>query len=210
MLKLEARKRENGNLETLRAEGLVPAVFYGKGEDAVSISVKASDLEKVMKEAGKTSVINLSVEGEEKDVLINDVDFDPKKETVRHIDFYLMDKNAKIEVAVPVEFIGESPAVKNLGGILVKIMHEVNVETLPKDLPKSIDIDISVLTDLDSVIEVKDVKLPEGVIAVDEPQEAVASISVAKEEEEEERDISDIEIEEKGKKETEEDVSEQK
>lgn len=201
MLKLEAQKRDNQKLEALRAEGFVPAVFYGKGIDSVSISIKASDLEKVMKEAGKTSVINLSIDGDEKDVLIHDADIDPERGFVRHVDFYVMDKNAKIEVAIPLEFIGESPAVKNLGGILVKIMHEINVETLPKDLPKSIEVDISALTDLDSVIEVKDVKLPDGVETTDEPQEAIASISVATEEkEEEQRDISDVEIEEKGKK----------
>jgi large subunit ribosomal protein L25 len=205
-LKVEERKANGNKNKALRAEGKVPAVFYGPKEDSTPVSVNASDFFKVWRDAGESTVIMLDGVGDEKQALIHEVSVDPVTEEPIHVDFYIFKKGEKISVDVSLEFVGDSPAVKELGGSLVKVMHEIEVEAQPKDLPHEIEVDISSLTDFESQILVKDLKLPEGVTALAEPEDVVAIVSEPKEEEEEEEvvvefDESMVEVEHKGKEE---------
>ncbi|MBU1557373.1 50S ribosomal protein L25 [Patescibacteria group bacterium] len=208
MLTLKIEKRDpSQKLEELRGAEKIPAVFYGKGVESTPVSLLYSEFKSVWKEVGTSALIGLSGVGENKEVLIHDIDVDPITSQVKHIDFYVIERGKLMEATVPLEFIGESPAVKSLGGILVKVMRELKVEVLPKDLPQHINVDISSLSELESQIAIKDLKLPIGVRPLDEEEEVVASISQASEEEPEEStpaDISEVEIEKKGKKEEEE------
>lgn len=202
MLKLETKKREKkGKLD----EGVMPAVFYGKTEDSTPISINLIDFKKVFEEAGESTVVSLTGDTGEHDALIHDVQFDVMTGEPIHADFYIFEKGKKIEVEVPLEFIGKSPAVDDLGGILVKVMHDLPIEAQPKDLPHDIKVDISKLVDLDSVIHAKELELPEGVELAVEPEEVICSVAEAKEEPEEpeEIDLDSIEVEKKGKAEEE-------
>ena len=207
MLKLTIEKRE-GKASAARQTGSIPAVFYGPKAVSTPISVKAPEFIKVWREAGESSVVTLSGIGEDQDALIHDVVRDPVTEQVRHIDFYVIEKGKKVEVAVPLEFVGVSEAVKTLGGNLIKVMYELEIEAMPKDLPHSIEVDISSLVDFDAQIKVSDIKLPAGVTAITDADEVVALVAAAKEETEEaptEIDMTAIGIsEKKGKKEEEE------
>jgi large subunit ribosomal protein L25 len=180
----------------------MPAVFYGRKEKSTPVTILKSEFKKIYKDAGESTVISLKVDGKGMDVLIHEVDVDPIKHEPRHVDFYVLEKGKKIEVNVPVNFIGVAPAMK-LGGIVVKVLHEIEIEADPTNLPHEIDVDLSALENLDSQILVKDVKLPNGVIAKGNLEEVVAAISVATEEKEVPTsvDISAIEVEKKGKKE---------
>jgi len=131
--------------------------------------------------------------------------YDAVSGAIIHADLYAVEKGQTVSVAVPLEFIGVSNAVKMLGGILTKVMHELEVEGEPSDLPHSIIIDISALSDLDSQIHVSDLVLPKGVTAELDGEEVVAMISVAEEEPVEAApvDLAAIEVEKKGKKEEE-------
>jgi large subunit ribosomal protein L25 len=159
----------------------------------------------VWKEAGETTVISVSVDGKTIDVLVQEVSVHPVSGEPMHADFYAVDKTKKVEVDIPLSFDGVAPAVKDLGGTLVKVLHEITVSGLPDNLPSEIVVDIASLKELDSVIAVKDVSLPEGVEAVMPEDDAVASVSVQEEEPEEsaELDLESIEVEKKGKKEEE-------
>ena len=202
MLKLEFKKRDiKENLSKLRKEGFVPAVFYGHKEKSTPISVKSVDFMKIWKQAGKYSVINLDGNGVDHDALIHAVDLDPITSAPLHTDFYVIEKGKKLKVNVPVEFIGVAPAVKDLGGILVKVMHNIEIEALPKDLPQKIEVDISPLTDFGNVITAKDAKIPANVTLITKTEEVVASVYEPKEEVEEVApvDLSAIEVEKKGK-----------
>lgn len=206
MITLEAKKREGNNNEKLRSEGLIPAVFYGKKEKSTPISVNMNQFLKVWKEAGESSVITLEGEMGNKDALIKDVDIDPVNGNPRHADFYVFEKGHKVEVNVPLEFIGVAPAVKELGGTLVKVLHEISIEAEPKDLPHEIEVDISSLLNFESQILAKDIKLPQGVVLIERAEEVVALVEEMKEETDEaptEVDLSSIEVEKKGKKEEE-------
>jgi len=207
MFTLAVEKRDTDtDARKLRAEGKIPAVFYGAKSKSTPIAVAQVDFKKVWKEAGESSIVTLNDGGKDIDVLIHDVAVDPVTDEPIHSDFYVIDKDKKVTVGVPLVFSGESPAVKNLGGTLVKVLYELEVEGLPKDLPHDIIVDISILAELDSHVSVKDLSLPEGVVATESPDEIVASIAQQKEEEEEvapEMDLDSIEVEKKGKKEEE-------
>lgn len=208
MLTLKAEKRENTEkLEQIRQAGKLPAVFYGKKEASAPISITKKDFLKVWKEAGESSVITLETPEGVKESLIHDVDLDPVSGAPRHADFYVFEKGHKVEVELPIEFIGVSPAVKELGGILVKVLHGFKVKAMPKDLPHNVEVDISKLKTFDDQVLAQDIKLPNGVELEENPEEVVALVSAPRDEKEEETapiDLSQIEVEKKGKEDSEE------
>ncbi len=209
-LEIKVEKRDKiGKVESLRDGGIMPAVFYGHKKEATPIQLKKIDFVKAWRSAGESTVITLSLGESKMDALIHDVDIDPVSGEPRHADFYVFEKGHKVEIDVPLTFEGVSPAVKELGGILMKSLREIKISAEPTNLPHEIIVDISSLTTLDSQILAKDIKLPAGVSLVEDGEEVVASISVAQEEKEEVApiDLSKIEVEKKGKKDDEEVVS---
>ncbi len=207
MLTLQAEGRTvfGKKLKTIRQAGRLPVVVYGPKDKPVSLFVALSDFKKVFATAGESSLITVNFGEESKDVLINDVERHPVTSEPIHADFYVVDKTKTIKIGVPLTFTGISAAVKDLGGTLVKVKHELEVETLPMNIPHNITVDISLLTTLESQILVKDLAVPSGVTVLAQPEEVVASISVAEEEPVEVApvDLSSIEVEKKGKKEEE-------
>lgn len=188
-------------------EGFIPAVYYGAHAKSTPIFINAIEFGKVLSTAGESTTITLVTEHGNETALIQDVYRDPVKNHPRHVDFYVVEKGQKVHVKVPVTFVGESKAVKD-GGVLVKVLHELSVEAESANLPHDISVDISTLENKDSVIHVKDITLPKGVTLYHMSEdEIVASIAEAKEMEEapvEAVDLSAIEVEKKGKKESEE------
>jgi large subunit ribosomal protein L25 len=202
MFKLKVQKRDlKEKVDALRKADFMPAVFYGPKEASTPIKLSVVDFKKALKTAGESTVLTLEGDGLDVDVLIHDFDLDPVTDVPSHADFYAIEKGKKLVVDVPVEFVGASPAVKDLGAVLVKVMHEIKIEALPKDLPHKLIADISALVAFDSTLTVADIKLPEGVTLKDKPEEVVASVYEPKEEVVETGpiDLSAIEVEKKGK-----------
>lgn len=206
MLTLKAEIRDaNTKADDIRKAGKIPAVFYGKKEASTPISLSQIDFMKVWREAGESTVVTLETPEGAKESLIKEIDIDPVSGAIRHADFYVFEKGHKVEVALPIEFEGVSPAVKDLGGVLVQVMHELKVEAMPKDLPHNIVIDISGLANFGEQVLAKDINLPKGVELKVSPEEVVATVAAPREEKEEEAapvDLSAIEVEKKGKEET--------
>ena len=206
MLTLDATKRDTTeDLDMLRKAGKIPAVFYGKKTASTPITLSQKDFIKVWHTAGESSVVTIKTGAESVDTLIKAVDLDPVSDIPRHADFYVFEKGKKIEVSVPLEFVGSAPAIKDLGGALVKALHELKISAEPQNLPHDIKVDISSLTDFGSVILAGSITLPQGVTLVEMADQVVASAAAPKEEEVEEApvDLSTIEVEKKGKKEEE-------
>ncbi|MBX4195629.1 50S ribosomal protein L25 [Candidatus Parcubacteria bacterium] len=212
MLSLKAEIRDTKvKPDEIRKAGKIPAVFYGKKEPSTPVAIKKTDFLKVWKEAGESSVISLETPEGAVESLIHEIDFDPVTGSPRHADFYVFEKGHKVKVEVPIEFTGVSAAVKDMGGILVKVMHALKIEAMPKDLPHNIAIDITPLVSFESQILAKDVVIPEGVTLLENPEEVVALVNAPREEKEEEAapiDLSAIEVEKKGKEETDETAAE--
>ncbi|HEY4494045.1 MAG TPA: 50S ribosomal protein L25 [Candidatus Paceibacterota bacterium] len=205
---IAAKSRMAGvKLDTLEKSGEIPAVFYGAGKTSTSISVSKIEFKKVWLKAGESSTVKVATSAGELDTLIHEVQVDPVTEEPIHVDFLVVDMTKKIKVKVPLEFEGISNAVKNGIGNLVKVLHEIEIEALPGDLPHSLFVDISKLETLQDTIVVSDIRLPAGVVAITAPNEIVASIVEQKEEKLDEPvapvDLSAIEVEKKGKKEEE-------
>jgi large subunit ribosomal protein L25 len=206
MFVIKAKKRdEEIKLDILRKGGEIPAVFYGMGKETTSISVPLVEFKKVWREAGESSAIKIEMLDKNIDVLIHEVQVDPITDEPIHIDFLVIDMKKKIRVNVPLLFEGISNAVKSGIGNLVKVLHEVEIEALPSDLPHNLLVDISKLETLDDQVFVSDIKLPAGVVVINEQTEVVVSVVEQVEEKEEVApvDLSAIEVEKKGKKEEE-------
>jgi large subunit ribosomal protein L25 len=188
-LKAEVREDVGKKLESLREKGIVPAVVYGFGHKPVSIQVNYEEFKKIFEQAGESTLLKLKVQmpnakEEVKNVLINDISRDPISGKFTHIDFHQVRMDQTIKAEVPLIFEGEAPAVKNMEGVLIKNITEIEVEALPKDLPHEIKVDISILDSFDKHIRAKDLILPAGVKIELNPDEMIVSVIPPRSEEE--------------------------
>ncbi|OGZ27678.1 MAG: hypothetical protein A2365_03470 [Candidatus Nealsonbacteria bacterium RIFOXYB1_FULL_40_15] len=199
MLNIEAEKREPG---MKRKQGFVPAVLYGPEVKNISLEINAKEFEKLYNEAGESSLINVVVSGKEYPVLIYGTDLDPLTNSFIHVDFYQPILTEEVEASVEIIFEGESPAVKELGGTLVKEIQEIEVKALPQNLPHEIKVDISNLKTFEDEILVKDLALPANVSVSKNPEDIVAMVAAPEKVEEElekpiEEDVEKVESAEK-------------
>lgn len=186
-IKLQAKKRDilGKKVAGLRREGLIPAVLYGKDKDNMSLTVDKKEFDRAYRLSGGSTLVLLEIDDEKaKNVLVKEVSKDPVTGDAIHADFYQVRMSEKITANVPLNFTGDSVAVMDLSGSLITNKSELAVECLPADLPHEIEVDISVLEDFDSVIHIKDIKVPEGVEIKDDPEETVVLVEPPRSEEE--------------------------
>ncbi len=185
MIKLVAKiRKKEESPKKIRQSGFCPAILYGPKRENLLLKVPQKDFSLVLKEAGTTQFVDLFFEGEKESlsVLIKDVSRHYLTGKIIHVDFYQPDLTKTIETLVPLEFVGSAPAERK-GGVLIKTLKEIEVESLPKKLPKSISVDLSSLTEFDSKILVKDIKFPEGVKPLISLETVIVSIGEAGKEE---------------------------
>lgn len=183
MITIEATKRDvTVNPKHMRKDGKMPAVFYGKGVETTPITVETSEFIKVLRAAGESTIVTLSVDGKKLSVLIHDTVRHAVRGDFMHADFLVVPMNEKAEVEVPLVFTGEAGAVK-LGAVIAKVLHEVTVSALPADLPHEINVDLSKLVDVHSHIKISDLVAGKGVKILNDASEIVASATEAEKEE---------------------------
>ncbi len=184
-LKSESRNVTGKKVKKYRREGKIPAILYGSGIKNQPLWVNYPDFQKVFEEAGRSTIFELDIDGKKKaNVLIQDVQFNPLTGNFSHADFFQVRMDQKIETEVPLEFIGESEAVTNLGGVLVKSLDAIPVSCLPADLPAKIEVDASALKNFDDVIKIADLKISEKIKIQIEPDTVIANVSAPRSEEE--------------------------
>lgn len=184
---LQAQNREvlRKSVKNLRAEGIIPAVVYGREESPVVIELNRKIFKKVYAEAGTSALIDLKIgENAPFKVLAHDIQIHPVTGEPVHVDFYKVKMNEVIRTEIPLEFFGESDAVKSLDGSLVTNRDNVEVECLPSDLVSEIKVDISVLKTFEDSITVADLKVPQGIKILTEPEEMIALVEEPRSEEE--------------------------
>lgn len=166
---IHVKKREGNDATEVRAQGLVPGVIYGPGRTSTSVSVSCVELEKLYNVAGESSLIDFAIDGDLDvvKVLIQEVQLHPVKGNIVHVDFRQIKMDEEMTTEVELNLVGESGAVKTLGGTLVKGSDTLEIKCLPKDLVSAIDVDLSVLNTFDDTIYVKDIKLPAGISLYD-------------------------------------------
>jgi large subunit ribosomal protein L25 len=168
--------------KALRASGKIPAVFYGPKEASTPIAVDAVIFDKLWHSAGESTIVTLTGMGTKKDTLIHAVDVHPVSGAIQHADFYVIEAGKLLEVSIPIEFEGISPAEK-VGGVVVKVLHEIPIKVAPGELPQHFTVDISKLENIGDHITVGDIKLPPSATLEIDAHETVVSITEAKEEE---------------------------
>lgn len=174
----------------LRTEGLIPAVLYGKNQEALNVQVERAEFDRVLKQAGESTLVYVSVDGKSYPTIIHDVAHHGLSGAPLHADFYKVNLDEKIKAMVPVVFVGESPAVKSLGGIFVRNVNELEVEALPSNLPHQIEVDISGLTEFGAQISIGDITVADAVLTAD-AGEIIASITEPISEEELEAQLAE-------------------
>jgi len=177
-------------INELRTKGSVPAVVYGPKQEPINISLDAKVFEKVCKEAGESTVIELAGLVKPIEVLIKNVDFNPVKQQTLHVDFYAIEKGKEMTVCVPLEFINEAPVEKDKIGSVTKVLHEIEVTCVSSDLPSHIDVDLSTLVSVEDKIHIKDLKLAKGVTVHLSPEDIVVVVTETNSEE-----VSESEVE---------------
>ena len=189
-LKAQLRVKTDGKANTVRTGGSIPAVIYGFGTANKNIKVKKHDFEKAFKTAGEFNLVDLMIDGgQAAKVIVKDIQRYGVTGNVIHIDFYQVDMTKKILTEIPLSFIGEAKAVKDLGGTLVKNMDAVKVNCLPGDLVSNIEVDISKLENFDQFIRLQDLVLPKGIELASATNEAVVGVVETKVEKEEPKPV---------------------
>ncbi|GIN88393.1 50S ribosomal protein L25 [Heyndrickxia sporothermodurans] len=182
---LDATKRENkqqSELKNLRDAGQIPAVIYGYNVESTPVYVNGADFLKVIREAGRNGVISLQIDGNKRNVILNDYQEDSIKKDILHIDFLAVDMKVEIEANVRVELVGDSPGVKD-GGVLQQSVHELPVIAKPNELPDAIQVDISNLH-VGDTLTVADIKDSYSYKIAQEDELTIASVLAPRQEEE--------------------------
>jgi len=185
--KLTAQKREvtGRKVKKLRREGILPANLFGKGIKSQSLQLNFKEFLKIFEKVGETGLIDLAINGgEARPVLVSNVQIEPVSDQPLHVDFHQVNLEEKVTVAVPIQLVGEAPAVIQDEGVLVQPLAEVEVEALPTDLPDHLEADISSLDKIDAAVRVADLKVPKGVAVKTTQEEVVAIINPRAKEEE--------------------------
>lgn len=181
----QARTVLGKQTKTLRHQGSLPAVLYGHGLSSRPLTIKRNEFQRVYKSAGESTLVDLAL-GDETPVkaIIQEVQRHPVSGAIIHVDLHQVKMTEKLHTEIPLNFIGDAPAVKELGGVLVKNVDEIEVEALPSDLVHEITIDISILKTFDDMIRVKDVTLPKGISLLDNPDDVVCLVTPPRSEQE--------------------------
>ena len=192
ILQIQKRTTEGKKVKTLRNQGITPIHLYGSEFDSASMQVKMSELINILNLAGFSSPITLNDCKNDIIAFAREVQRHPLTEQILHVDFQIVGKDDQVEVEVPINLIGESPAVKNLGGVLIKLMETIRVSSKVDSVPKSLEIDISVIESLEQSILVGEVEIAEGVQIVSDETFAVARVIPPRIEVEEEEIAEEI------------------
>jgi large subunit ribosomal protein L25 len=212
-LKAKERKELGKKVKNLRKQGILPAVLYGSKAKPQHLEIDAKEFDKVYHDAGESSLVSLEINDKKFLVLIHEMQSSPITLAPIHVDFFQPSLKEEILAKVPLVFIGEAPAVKELGGTFVRSISELEVKALPQNLPHEIRVDIISLATFETSILIKDLKLPEGVKTLKAQDDIVAFVAPPEKVEEElekpvEAGVAEVEKVEKPKKEEAEETKE--
>lgn len=197
-LKVNVRDVLGKKVRFLRRQGITPVHLYGHGIESVALQCDTSQLQGVLAEAGQTRLINLKFEGERRPrtVVVREVQKGIRPGELYHVDFYQVQMAEMMKVDVPIILVGESPVLKSRENMLSQDLNILNIQCLPANIPASIEIDTSVLTEIDQAIRVKDIELDDEITVLNDPELIVVRIIARPVEKLEEVEVAEAEVEE--------------
>ena len=200
-LQIQKRTIEGKKVKTLRTQGITPIHLYGNGVESSSMQADFKDLINVLNQSGFSVPITLNDGKNDILVFARNVQRHPLTEEILHVDFQVVSKDDEVEIEVPINLIGESPAVKNFGGILIKLLETIRISSKVDSVPESIDLDISVIESLEQSLLVNEIEVGEGVKIITDQTFAIARVIPPRIEVEEE-DVDPDAIPEEGEDES--------
>jgi large subunit ribosomal protein L25 len=187
-IELQAAKRDilGKKVRFLRRQGITPVHVFGHGIESLALQCDTANLQQVLTRTGQTRLINLKIDGEStpRTVMVRETQQNILKGDLLHVDFYQVKMTEVIEVDVPIVLVGESPALRNKENMLSQELNELSVECLPANIPNSIEVDVTSLTEADQAIRVRDISLGEGITILNDPEVMLVRIAVQRMEEE--------------------------
>ncbi len=186
-LELEPRAILGKKVKRLRREGIVPVHLYGPGVDPRALQCEQGRLVRALTRAGGNTPITVTVPGEdgEKLTFAREIQWDPVRGSILHVDFLAVQATQRISAQVPIVLIGESPGAREASGAVIQQLRELTVEALPLEIPNEVEVDLAILTDSSGAIRVGDLILPDNVDVLTEADEVVVRIEVTRAEVEE-------------------------
>ncbi len=180
---IEVEQGKYASVKEARNSGALPMVYYGKGVEPVQMTTDYQTFRRAYKKSGRSSIVSLSLGGKKMDALIHDVQYHPVTDDMIHVDLLAVKAGQMIHTQIPLVFVGEAPAVKEMGGVFISNKTEVAVECLPKDLVHDIQVDISSMKDFHSHLNIGDIQAPAGIKLLDAPDISIATIAPPRKEE---------------------------
>ncbi len=180
-LKAKSRTVPTPILNQTRAQGQIPAELYGAGQANQHLFIDLRSLEKIYKQAGRSVLVDLIVDKKEPvKIIIGEVQKKPVTDQILHVDFRQIQMDKEMQTKIPLVFIGESRAIKEMGGTLIKSLEELEIVCLPIDLISALKVNLEVLETFDDVIHVKDINIPEKIKVLTDLDQVVASVTIIK------------------------------
>ena len=176
MATLKANERtdfKRSTLRKIRHSGHVPGIIYGKETTNTPVSLDSVELLKTLRDEGKNTIITIDVNGNQQSVMVTELQTDPLKNELTHADFQVVNMSEELEAEVPIQLTGEAKGVKD-GGIIQQPLHELSIKAKPKDIPQTIDVDISGL-EMNDVLTIADLTADGNYTVTNDPEEGVAS-----------------------------------
>lgn len=179
-LRATGRKLLGKKVRFLRRQGITPVHLFGHDTEPLALQCDRTQLEHVLTHSGKTRLIGLKLDRAKKlrSVVVREVQKNPLSGEIIHVDFYQVSMTEKIKVDIPITLIGEAPALKLKGNVLVHELNRLNVECLPDRIPDNVQVDISSLAEADQSIHVKDILLGEGITVLDDPEHVIVRVAL--------------------------------
>lgn len=179
---LAVKPRSNEKPKNLRKLSRIPCIVYGSAQKSVSVEAPLKELRSLVHGAGRANLVDMVVEGTEKPikVIIHDTQYDPLSDEISHVDFYAIDMKKKITTTIPVKLVGESDAIRTLGGMLITNKNEITIKCLPGDLIPFVEADISTIKNFHDAVKVKDLKLPEAIEVMEDKDQPLAHVEEQK------------------------------
>ena len=181
-LKTSRREVTGKKVRFLRREGLIPANLYARGADSIPLQAETVELKRLLSKVGRNALISLHIDGDRKRrmVMLRDIQRNPLSGSLLHIDLFQVEMTHKVRADVPLLFVGEAPAARSSRAMLIESLTELHVEALPADLPPHIEVDLSVLEEIEQAIHVRDVAAGDGVEVLTDPDQVIARVMESK------------------------------
>lgn len=186
-LELSPREVLGKKVKRLRQQGVIPVHLYGPGVDPQPLQCETTKLVDVLVRAGGNTAVTVTVQGGQETHLAfaREIQWDPRRDDILHVDFLAVDASRPVSAQVPITLIGESPGARTAGGTVMQQLRDLNVEALPLEVPRELELDLTMLTQPDGVLRAADIVIPGNVTLLTDPEDVVVRIEVLRAVEEE-------------------------